>query len=150
MTRLRRARRRPSADSKTFADVRKRFEKKYGATRHRIGRFWARTGVRIVRTRENIGRFLGTVRTMRPSVRTTPELSRCNYISVFNTFRGSRTVCEAGTNADIARLCVYTPRGQRGTNICYVCELATLLGVLLAKLLVGIHSCSQRSGSHVA
>jgi len=34
--------------------------------------------------------------------------------------------CEAGTNAEIARLCVCLPRGQRGTNIGYVCELATL------------------------
>jgi len=63
---------------------------------------------------------------MRTSVRTTPELSGCNYILVFNTFRGSRTVCEAGTNADIARLYVYVPRGQRGTDIGSVCELATL------------------------
>jgi len=39
LTRLRRARRCPSADSKTFADIRKRFEKKYSATRHRMGRF---------------------------------------------------------------------------------------------------------------
>jgi len=68
---------------------------------------------------------------MRTSVRTALELSGCNYISVFNTFCESRTVCEAGTNADIARLYVYLPRGQRGTNIGYVCELATLLGVLL-------------------
>jgi len=67
---------------------------------------------------------------MRTSARTTSELSGCNYILVFNTFRGSRTVCEAGTNADIARLCVYMPRGQRGTNIGHVCELATLLVVL--------------------
>jgi len=67
---------------------------------------------------------------MRTSVRTTSELSGCNYVLVFNIFRGSRTVCEAGTNADIARLCVYLPRGQRGTNIGYVCELATLLVVL--------------------
>jgi len=67
---------------------------------------------------------------MRTSVRTAPELSGCNYILFFNTFRGSRTVGEAGTNADIARLYVYLPRGQRGTNIGYVCELATLLVVL--------------------
>jgi len=43
---------------------------------------------------------------MRTSVRTTPELSGCNSIRFFNTFCGSRTVCEAGTNADIARLCI--------------------------------------------
>jgi len=72
---------------------------------------------------------------MRTSVRTTPELSGCNYFQFFNTFCGSRTVCEAGTNADIARLCVYLPRGQRGTNIGYVCELATLLGVLSGSIM---------------
>jgi len=71
---------------------------------------------------------------MRTRVRTTPELSGCTVILVFNTFRGSRTVCEAGTNADIARLCVYLPRGQRGTHIGYVCELATSLVVLLTRV----------------
>jgi len=39
LTRLRRARRCPSADRKTVADIRKSFEKKQGATRHRIGRY---------------------------------------------------------------------------------------------------------------
>ena len=57
---------------------------------------------------------------MRTSVRTALELSGCNYIPCFNTFCESRTVCEAGTNADIARLYVYVPRGQRGTNTGYV------------------------------
>jgi len=41
---------------------------------------------------------------MRTSVRTTPELSGCNSILLFNTFCGSRTVCVAGTKADISDL----------------------------------------------
>ena len=34
----------------------------------------------------------------------------------------------------IAGLCAYLPRGQRITNIGYVCDLVTLLGVLLRNL----------------
>jgi len=39
MTRLRRALRGQSAVSKSIANIQNRFEKKYGATRHRVGRF---------------------------------------------------------------------------------------------------------------
>ena len=96
-----------------------------------------------MRTQENGGRFWGRVRTVRTSVRTAPELSGCNYILLFNTICGSRTVCEAGTNDDIARLCIYMPRGQRGTNIGYVCELATLLVVLLVVVCGGRESVQR-------
>jgi len=46
-------------------------------------------------------------------------------------FCGFWHACAGRSNADAARLCVSVPRGQRGANICYVCELATLVAVLL-------------------
>jgi len=84
-----------------------------------------------VRTWENRSRFCGRVRTVRTRVRTTPDLSGCNYILVFKAFCGFWHVCEGRSHADMARLCVSPPRGQRGTNICNVCELVTLVVVLL-------------------
>jgi len=48
----------------------------------------------------------------------------------FKAFWGFWHVCEGRSLADMARLCVSPPRGQRGTNIYNVCELVTLVVVL--------------------
>ena len=43
----------------------------------------------------------------------------------------SGTFVKVRSNADMARLCISPPRGQRGKNICNVRELVTLVVVLL-------------------
>ena len=45
-------------------------------------------------------------------------------------FCGFWHVCEGRSHAEMARLSVSPPRGQRGMNICKVCELVTLVVVL--------------------